>query len=208
MIYTFRGKQVIVDRDLAELYHVETRVLNQSVKRNIDRFPVEFRFQLNDEEKTELVTNYDWFETLKHSNSNPYVFTEQGIAMLSAILRSNVAIQVSIKIMNTFVKMRKFLVSNQELFSRLDRLELKQIEVDKKIEEVFNCIATNTEIKQHIFFDGQIYDAFSFIVNIIKKSKHKIVLIDNYVDINTLNILYKKNNGVKVVIITNGKMKA
>lgn len=208
MIYTFRGKQVIVDRDLAELYHVETRVLNQSVKKNIDRFPVEFRFQLNDEEKTELVTNCDRFETLKHSNSNPYVFTEQGIAMLSAILRSNVAIQVSIKIMNTFVKMLKFLVSNQELFSRLDRLELKQIEVDKKIEEVFNCIATNTEIKQHIFFDGQIYDAFSFIVNIIKKSKHKIVLIDNYVDINTLNILYKKNNGVKVVIITNGKMKA
>ncbi len=204
MIFTFRGKQVMVDRDLAELYHVETRVLNQAVKRNIDRFPVEFRFQLDDEEKTELVTNCDRFETLKHSTSSPYVFTEQGIAMLSAVLRSDVAVQVSIKIMNAFVEMRRFLVSNAAIFERLDRVELKQIETDKKLEEVFNYIATSTEVKQHIFFDGQIYDAFSFIVDLIKKAQNKLVLIDNYVDTNTLNLLCKKNKGVSVLIAGSG----
>ena len=204
MIFTFRGKQVMVDRDLAELYHVETRVLNQAVKRNIDRFPVEFRFQLNDEEKTELVTNCDRFETLKHSTSSPYVFTEQGIAMLSAVLRSDVAVQVSIKIMNAFVEMRRFLVSNAAIFERLDRVELKQIETDKKLEEVFNYIATSTEVKQHIFFDGQIYDAFSFIVDLIKKAQNKLILIDNYVDTNTLNLLCKKNKGVSVLIAGSG----
>ena len=204
MIFTFRGKQVMVDRDLAELYHVETKVLNQAVKRNIDRFPVEFRFQLDDEEKTELVTNCDRFETLKHSTSSPYVFTEQGIAMLSAVLRSDVAVQVSIKIMNAFVEMRRFLVSNAAIFERLDRVELKQIETDKKLEEVFNYIATSTEVKQHIFFDGQIYDAFSFIVDLIKKAQNKLVLIDNYVDTNSLNLLCKKNKGVSVIIAGSG----
>ena len=119
----------------------------------------------------------------------PYVFTEQGIAMLSSVLRSNVAVEVSIRIMDSFVEMRRFLVSNQELFSRLDRVELKQIETDKKLEQVFNYIATRTEVKQHIFFDGQLYDAFSFIVDLIKKAQNKLVLIDNYVDTNTLNLI-------------------
>jgi len=141
MIYTIRGKQVMVDRDLAELYHVETKVLNQAVKRNINRFPVEFRFQLDDEEKTELVTNCDRFETLKHSTSSPYVFTEQGIAMLSAVLRSGVAIQVSIKIMNAFVEMRRFLISNAGIFERLDRVELKQLEILKSC-----CLSISLEL--------------------------------------------------------------
>ena len=135
----------------------------------------------------------------------PYVFTEQGIAMLSAVLKSNVAVEVSIKIMNSFVEMRRFLLSNKEMFARLDRMELKQLETDKKLEEVFNYIATNTEVKQNIFFDGQIYDAFSFIVGLIKKAKKEVILIDNYVDVNTLNILCKKNKGVDVVIATSGK---
>lgn len=135
----------------------------------------------------------------------PYVFTEQGIAMFSAVLKSDVAVEVSIKIMNSFVEMRRFLISNQELFSRLDRIELKQLETDKKLEEVFNYLATNTEVKQNIFFDGQIYDAFSFIVGLVKKADKEIILIDNYVDVNTLNILCKKNKGVDVVIITAGK---
>ena len=205
MIYTFRDKQVMIGRDLAYLYNVETKVLNQAVKRNIGRFPKNFRFQLSDEEKDELVTNCDRFKTLKHSSSNPYAFTEQGIAMLSSVLKSDIAVEVSIKIMNNFVKMRKFLLSNKEMFARLDRIELKQLETDKKLEEVFNYIATNTEVKQNIFFEGQIYDAFSFIVGIIKKAKKEIVLIDNYVDINTLNILCKKNKGVDIIISTAGK---
>lgn len=205
MIYTFRSKQVMIDRDLAYLYNVETKVLNQAVKRNTSRFPESFRFQLSDDEKDELVTNCDRFKALKHSSSNPYAFTEQGIAMLSAVLKSDVAVEVSIKIMNSFVEMRNFLLSNREMFARLDRVELKQLETDKKLEEVFNYIATNTEVKQNIFFNGQIYDAFSFIVGLIKKAKKEIILIDNYVDINTLNILCKKNHGVDVVIATAGK---
>lgn len=178
--------------------------MNQAVKRNIGRFPESFRFQLSDEEKDELVTNCDRFKILKHSSSNPHAFTEQGIAMLSAVLKSDVAVQVSINFMNSFVEMRKFLLSNKEMFARLDRIEYKQLETDKKLEEVFNYIATNTEVKQNIFFDGQIYDAFSFIVGLISKAKKEIILIDNYVDVNTLNILCKKNNGVNIIIVTAG----
>lgn len=205
MIYTFRGKQVMIDRDLAGLYHVQTKRLNEQVKRNSGRFPVEFCFQLSDKEKAELVANCDRFESLKHSSSNPYAFTEQGIAMLSAVLKSDIAVVVSIKIMNSFVEMRRFLLSNREMFARLDRLEIKQLETDKKLEEVFNYIATNTEVKQNIFFDGQIYDAFSFIVGLIEKAENEIILIDNYVDVNTLNILCKKVKGVDVLIATAGK---
>ena len=149
----------------------------------------------------------------------PYVYTEQGIAMLSAVLKSEVAVDTSIKIMDSFVEMRKFLLTNQELFSRLDRLELshldlkkeidkgmdKQLETDKKLEEVFNYIASNTEVKQKIFFDGQFYDAFSFIADLVGKAQSKLILIDNYVDVNTLNILCKKNSGVDVLIATAGK---
>ena len=198
MIYSVRGKQVMLDSDLAQLYHVETKVFNQAVKRNINRFPEHFRFQLTESE-------------LKNDSTHggrrymPYAFTEQGIAMLSAVLKSDIAVDVSIKIMDAFVKMRNFLLSNREMFARLDRVELKQLETDKKLEEVFNYIATNTEVKQNIFFDGQIYDAFSFIVGLIGKAKKEIVLIDNYVDINTLNILCKKNKGVDITIATAGK---
>ena len=208
MIYTFRGRQVMIDRDLAYLYNVETKVLNQAVKRNLNRFPEYFRFQLTEEEYENLRSQ---FVTSSEDNTHggrrymPYVFTEQGIAMLSAVLKSAVAVEVSIKIMNNFVEMRNFLLSNKEMFSRLDRVELKQLETDRKLEEVFNYIASNTEVKQNIFFDGQIYDAFSFIVGLIQKAKKEIILIDNYVDINTLNILCKKNKGINVVIATAGK---
>lgn len=205
MIHTIRGKPVMIDRDLAELYQVQTKRLNEQVKRNVARFPKEFCFQLNDKEKNELVANCDRYEVLKHSSSNPYAFTEQGIAMLSAVLKSEVAIKVSIKIINTFVEMRRFLVSNAAVLGRLDRVELKQLEIDQKLEKVFNYIASQTEVKQNIFFDGQIYDAFSFIVDLIKKAKINLILIDNYVDTNTLNLLCKKNMGVEVMIVTAGK---
>lgn len=205
MIYTFRGKQVMIDRDLASLYQVQTKRLNEQVKRNSGRFPAEFCFKLSDKEKDELVANCDRFKTLKHSSSNPYAFTEQGIAMLSAVLKSDIAVEVSIKIMNSFVEMRKFLLSNKEMFARLDRVELKQLETDQKLEKVFNYIATNTEVKQNIFFDGQIYDAFSFIVGLVQKAKKEIILIDNYVDVHTLNILCKKDKGVDIIVATAGK---
>ncbi len=184
---------------------METKVFNQSVKRNINRFPEHFRFQLSDEEKNKLVTNCDRFKILKHSSSNPYVFTEQGIAMLSAVLKSDIAVDVSIKIMEAFVQMRNFLLSNKEMFARLDRVELKQLETDKKLEEVFNCIAKNTEVGQNIFFNGQIYDAFSFIIGLIQRAEKEIILIDNYVDVDALNILCKKNTSVDIVIETAGK---
>ena len=209
MIYTIRGKQVMVDSDLSYLYHVETKVLNQAVKRNLNRFPEYFCFQLTEEEYENLRSQIVTSSESKHGGRRymPYVFTEQGIAMLSAVLKSDVAVDVSIKIMNSFVEMRKFLLSNKEMFARIDRVELKQLETDKKFEEVFEYIGTNTEVKQNIFFDGQIYDAFSFIVGLVQNAKEEIILIDNYVDINTLNILCKKNQSVDVVIATAGKGK-
>lgn len=208
MIYTIRGKHVMVDSDLAGLYQVTTGNLNKTVKRNLSRFPEYFCFQLTKHE----YENLRFQNGSSSSNNNyggrrymPYVFTEQGIAMLSAVLKSDIAVEVSIKIMNSFVEMRNFLFSNREMFARLDRVELKQLETDKKLVEVFNYIAKNTEVKQNIFFDGQIYDAFSFIVGLVEKAKKEIILIDNYVDVNTLNILCKKNQGVDVVIATAGK---
>jgi len=208
LIYTIRGKQVMVDSDLATLYQVTTKRLNEQVRRNKNRFPFEFMFRLTAEEYEYLRSqNATSSEDNAHGGRRymPYVFTEQGIAMLSAVLKSDIAVEVSVKIMNSFVEMRNFLLSNREMFARLDRVELKQLETDKKLEKVFNYIATNTEVKQNIFFDGQIYDAFSFIVGLVKKAKKEIILIDNYVDVNTLNILCKKNQGVDVTITTAGK---
>lgn len=208
MIYTIRGKQVMVDSDLATLYQVTTKRLNEQVRRNKNRFPSEFMFRLTAEEYEYLRSqNATSSEDNAHGGRRymPYVFTEQGIAMLSAVLKSDIAVEVSVKIMNSFVEMRNFLLSNREMFARLDRVELKQLETDKKLEEVFNYIETNTEVRQNIFFDGQIYDAFSFIVGLIKKARKEITLIDNYVDLNTLNILCKKNQGVDIVIATAGK---
>ena len=219
MIYTFRGRQVMLDSDLARLYQVTTSNLNKAMKRNIARFPEHFCFQLTENEYenlrfqngiSSLTNNYGGRRYM------PYVFTEQGIAMLSAVLKSEIAVEVSIKIMNSFVEMRKFLLSNQELFSRLDKVELRQIEfekkidsknadTDKKLEEVFDYIATTKEVKQKIFFNGQIYDAFSLMVEIVEKAREELILIDNYVDVNTLNILSKKRKEVDVLIVTSGK---
>ena len=219
MIYTFRGRQVMLDSDLAMLYQVTTSNLNKAMKRNIARFPERFCFQLTENEYenlrfqngiSSLTNNYGGRRYI------PYVFTEQGIAMLSAVLKSDIAVEVSLKIMDSFVEMRKFLISNQELFSRLDKAELRQIEfekkvdlknaeTDKKLEEVFDYIATTKEVKQKIFFNGQIYDAFSLMVEIVEKAGTELILIDNYVDVNTLNILSKKKDGVNVLIVTSGK---
>ena len=215
MIYTIRGKQVILDSDIARLYEVETKKLNQSVKRNKERFPEEFCFQLSNIEmknlRSQIVTS-----SLNKNNYGgrrylPYAFTEQGVAMLSAVLHSDKAIKVSINIINAFIEMRKFILNNQMLFEKISNIELKQIEyqksTDDKFEKVFEYIGEHKEKEQKIFFNGQVYDAFSMIINLIKKAKNEIILIDNYVDIDTLNILSKKNDNVNVQIYTKSNTK-
>lgn len=139
-ILVIRGQQVLLDRDLAELYGVETRRINEQVKRNIERFPDQFCFSLVEKEKKELVANCDRFRILKHSSFNPYAFTEQGVAMLSAVLRSETAIKVSIDIMNAFVAMRHFLMNNAGIINRISDAETKLIEHDEKIETLFTLM--------------------------------------------------------------------
>ncbi len=202
-IFTIRGVHVMIDRDLAEMYQVETKVLNQAVKRNLQRFPIQFRFQLTENEKTELVTICDRFESLKYASSNPYVFTEQGVAMLSAVLRSDIAVTVSIQIINAFVEMRKLIANHQGILQRMEGIERKQLETDQKFEQVFKALESKNAIpNQGVFFDGQVFDAYELASKIIRSAKKSIVLIDNYIDESTLTHLAKKNNQVKVLLLS------
>lgn len=202
-ILVIRGQQVMLDRDLAELYGVETKVLNQAVKRNIERFPEQFCFQLNKTEIKEGVTNCDHLKTLIFSPYNPYVFTEQGVAMLSAVLRSETAIKVSIDIMNAFVTMRHFLMNNAGIISRISDTETKLIEHDEKIETLFSLMDRyKIKDKQGVFVKGQIFDAYIALQNLIKKAQKEIILIDNYIDLTILERFAKKKIGVKVIIYT------
>ena len=208
LIYTIRGKQVMLDSDVAMLYQCETKYVNRVVKRNIERFPEEFCFQLLEAEYESLRCQ---FVTLnkngrgQHKKYMPYVFTEQGIAMLSALLKSEIAVKVSVKIMKAFIEMRKFLNNNGQILERLTGVEYKLLEHDKKFEEVFNNFQTEDAIKQKIFYKGQIWDSYSLIIDIIKRAKNKITIIDNYVDDSILKMLSKKNKDVEVVILTSTK---
>src|SRR5699024_11020574 len=183
-IYTLRGKQIMWDSDLAKLYEVETKVFNQAVKRNVERFPENFRFRLTRDEydrinlRSQIVTSsYGGRRYL------PYAFTEQGIAMLSAVLRSKVAIKISIEIMNAFVEMRRMLLNNASLFYRLDKIEIKQFEADKKFEEIFKVLENKKlQSEKGVFYNGQVFDAYSFVSDIIRSAKTSIILLDNYVD--------------------------
>lgn len=202
-IFTFRDFQVMIDKDLAGLYNVPVKVLNQAVKRNLERFPETFRFQLTDDEKYELVTNCDRFKKMKHSSVNPYAFTEQGISMLSSVLRSETAIMVSIAIINAFVEMRKFIVTNASIFQRLENIELKQLNSDKNFEKIFKALENRENIQnQGIFFDGQVYDAYKFVSDIVKSAKSSIQIIDNYIDDTVITLLSKKRNEVCCEIYT------
>lgn len=202
-IFTIRGLQVMLDRDLAEMYDVLTKRLNEQVKRNMDRFPEQFCFQIAESEKNELVANCDRFENLKHSSSLPYAFTEQGVAMLSAILRSEIAIKVSIQIMQAFVQMRKIISDHSGIFQRLSGLEYKQIETDKKFEIIFDALQQkNNEPAQGIFYNGQIFDAYKFIADIIRKAQISILLIDNYIDDTVLTLFCKRRKNVNLTIYT------
>jgi len=202
-IFTFLGLQVMIDRDLAELYNVPVKRLNEQVKRNIERFPESFRFQLTDKEKPELVANCDRFEKLKYSSVNPYAFTEQGVAMLSSVLRSKTAINISIRIMQAFVDMKKFINTNAGIFQRLDKVEQKLIQSDEYFNKLFNALENRSiEPKQDIFFNGQIFDAYSFVSNLIRSANNSIILIDNYIDDTVLTLFAKRKKDINVVILT------
>nr|WP_294873636.1 ORF6N domain-containing protein [uncultured Pedobacter sp.] len=204
-IFTIRGKQVMIDRDLAVLYGVETKVLNQAVRRNLDRFPENFMFQLNKEEFESLRSQ---FVTLKdnrgaHSKYLSTVFTEHGVLMLSSVLRSETALKVSIQIMNAFVEMRRFLRDNAEVFVRLENVERKQLRADENFDKIFNALQSKElKPKQGIFYDGQVFDAYSFIADLVREAKTSIVLIDNYVDDTVLRLFAKRKQGVSLTIYT------
>jgi hypothetical protein len=246
-IYLIRGLQVMLDRDLAELYGVETKALNQAVKRNADRFPLEFRFQLDEEElanlRSQFVTSSEktalrfhndtsslrsQIETLDESSGQgsqpvtpnrhggrrylPYVFTEQGVAMLSAVLRSETAVAISVQIMQAFVAMRHFVQENALLFKEINQIKTDQvllrIETDRKFEQVFTALeAGNEPPKQGVFFDGQIFDAYAFVSKLVRKAKTSIELIDNYVDDSVLTLLSKRKKNVSARIYTKGVSK-
>lgn len=207
LIYNIRGKQVMLDSDVARLYHYETRRINETVKRNSERFPVEFCFQLTSKEYETLKSQIATSNVRGGKQKLPYVFTEKGIIMLSGLLKNEIAIEVSIKIVEAFVEMKKFISSNGQLFERLTSVEYKLLEHDKKFDQVFEQLQHEENIKQKIFFEGQIYDAYSLIIDIIKKANKKILIIDNYIDESVLKMLTKKNKEVEVAILTSDKSK-
>lgn len=220
MIYTVRGKQVMLDSDLAELYGVETRTLNQAVTRNPDRFPERFCFRLTKEEaeilKSQFVISSE--DGWGGRRSMPRAFTEQGVSMLSAVLRSKTAVAVSVRVMDAFVEMRHFIAGTAHMFERIRSVEQRQLETsaqlaeyqkstDERFERVFNYMEAHEEPSQRVFFEGQVYDAFELLVSLVRRAKGSIILVDGYVDAGTLNILAKKNDGVNVTIWTHPKTK-
>ena len=211
-IYTMRDKQVMLDRDLAELYGVGSKRLNEQVKRNIQRFPKKFRFQLTQEEYENLRSQFATSSLVsqnvtpsKHGGRRylPYVFTEQGISMLSAVLKSKTAIDVSIKIMDSFVNMRQFISQNALIFQKVEHIEQKLLKHDEIFDKVFEALEDkNTTPSQGIFFNEQLFDAHNFVSDLIRSATKSIVLIDNYVNDATL-LLFTKNQNVEVTIHTN-----
>ena len=225
LIRIIRGQQVLLDCDLAILYGVETKRLNEQVKRNIERFPDDFMFQLT---KVELINLKSQIATLntenhslrsqnatidnrgRHAKYLPYAFTENGIAMLSSVLRSPIAIQVNIRIMRAFTAMRQFIASNAQIFQRLDVMEQNQLalvahqtETDHKLEEVFRLLDSgNVQPHQGIFYDGQIFDAYTFINDRIREATTRIILIDNYINDSVLTMLAKRADKVAATIYT------
>ena len=208
LIYTIRGKQVMLDSDVAMLYQYTTKNINKAMKRNINRFPEDFCFQLTEKEVENLRFQFGTSSLNKENYGGrrylPYVYTEQGISMLAGVLKNDIAIQVSINIIRAFIEMRKFITNNAQVFERLTKIEYKMLEHNKKFDIVFNELQKEkkTEFKEKIFFEGQIYDAYSLIIDIIQKAKHKILIIDNYIDASILKMLSKKNKNVEAVVLT------
>lgn len=217
-ILTVRGQYVMIDRDLATLYGVETKRLNEAVRRNKERFPEDFMFQLTKEEclRSQFATSNEGrsqFATTSNRGGAryiPYAFTENGIAMLSSVLRSKTAIEVNIRIMRAFTAMRRFLANNAQVFQRLETIEYHQLEIiqrqddtDKRIDEVFQRLDERAaQPHQGVFYDGQVYDAYTFVSGLIKKATKDVVLIDNYVDETVLTLLDKRQQGITATIYT------
>lgn len=211
LIYTVRGKQVMLDSDVAMLFEYETKDLNRNVKNNIERFPEYYCFQLTEEEyKVLRCKNFTLNKKGRgqHRKYLPYVFTEYGITMLAGLLKSEVAINMSIRIVNTFIEIRKLIVSKGNIYDRITNVEYKLLEQDEKFDIVFDQLQSKKEQEFHqkIFFDGQIYDAYSLIIDIIKTARNKILIIDNYINDSVLKMLAKKNKEVEVVILTSKNM--
>lgn len=203
-IYSIRGKQVILDRDLALLYQVEVAQMNRQVKRNIERFPDDFMFQLTKDEWDHLKCQNGISNSRGGDRSLPYAFTEQGVSMLAGLLRSTIAIEANIRIIRAFVLLRQTCKENEMILHRIERIEYRQSNTEFRIEELFSKIENpnNTYSKQGIFFDGQTYDAYTFVAGLIKKATRKIVMIDNYIDETVLTLLDKRSKGVEAVIYT------
>lgn len=218
-IVVFRDVQVMIDRDLAELYGVETKRLKEQVNRNIERFPEQFMFQLSlDEYQNVKKSLWSQIATIennedlrgRHTKYLPYAFTEQGVAMLSAVLRSEKAVRVSIEIMNAFVQMRLYLHRNLNLAGRLtaveNKVDSKFKTIDENFSKIFNALDSNPKkAKEGVFFKGQIFDAYVFFQDLIKTAKKEIVLIDGYVDLSVLERLSAKQKNVAVKIFTHPK---
>jgi len=202
-IHTIRGVQVILDRDLAAIYQVETRVLKQAVKRNIERFPEDFMIEISNEELKNLVSQ-SVIPTMQHiGGALPFAFTEQGVAMLSAILRSKIAIEINIEVMRAFVEMRKLIVGNAVIFQRMEKLEQKQIITETRLDGLFELIETeDVRPKQGIFYDNQVYDAYLFVTGLVKRAKTSIILLDNYIDESVLTLLSKRDENCTASIFT------
>lgn len=192
----------MIDRDLAEMYQVETRVLNQAVKRNVERFPPSFSFQLTKEELENLTSQFVIPSDHGGRRTLPYAFTEQGVAMLSAVLRSDIAIQVSIQIINAFVQMRKMIGHETIQHLRIANIENKLIEHDQKFKQIFTAIEQNELPQKGIFFDGQVFDAYIFVADLIRKARKSLILIDNYLDDSVLTLLSKRKKGVDCICYT------
>ncbi|MBU1052727.1 MAG: ORF6N domain-containing protein [Proteobacteria bacterium] len=206
-IHTIRGVQVMLDKDLAVFYDVKPIRLREQVKRNIKRFPLDFMFQLTKAEAELMVSQNAIPSKQSLGGSMPYVFTEQGVAAISTVLTSERAIEVNIQIMRAFVTMRRFISSNAKVFQRLDAIERKQIEYksesDHKFEQIFNAIEEkDIKPRQGIFFDGQIFDAYQFVSDLIRTARKSIVVIDNYIDDGVLTLLSKANKKVRITILT------
>ena len=201
-IMNLRGQPILLDRDLADLYGIETKVLNQTVRRNIERFPEDFMFQLDEEEledwRSQFVTSNSIKMGVRHK---PYAFTEQGVAMLSGLLRSEQAIRTNILIMRAFVAMRRFLLSNAQVFHRLERVEFRQSELEENVGRILDKL-DGAQPRQGLFFDGQVFDSYLFIVELLRRAQSRIVLIDNYIDDTVLTMLDKRLPGVSAQIYT------
>jgi len=206
-IITIRDTQVILDRDIAEFFGVETRTLKQAVKRNIEKFPSDFMFELTKDEMEIMVSQFVIPSYKSFGGAKPLAFTEQGAAMLSAVLKSEIATRISIQIMRAFVQMRKFVSHNIKIFNHIELIEKKLLqyssESDKKFEILFKALENNEiPAKQGVLFEGQVFEAHKFVSDVVRSAKKSIILIDNYVDDTVLTLFSKREQGVTLKIFT------